>query len=77
MSQESENEPSLVPVEVQSPEVLQVCKGMRGDEGDGVPGQREVHQPCHVCKVFPLHTTYTQHQRIEILIIHIKVCCWQ
>ena len=41
MSQESESEP--IPVEVQGSEVLQVCEGMRGDEGDGVPGQREVH----------------------------------
>lgn len=46
----------VVPVEVQSSEVFQIGEGVRGDERDGVPGQRQVHQPSHVGKIFPLHT---------------------
>ena len=64
-SSESEGGAGPLPVEMQGPEVLQVYEGMRCDEGDGVPGQRQVNQPGHVCKVFPLHTTYTPHQGIE------------
>lgn len=59
-----------VPVEVQSSEVFQIGEGVRGDEGDGVPGQRQVHQPSHVCKVLPLHAEECLQKRLDHLRRH-------